>query len=33
MSMRVSIVGMGRTGTLAAQRLLAAEPELEPPDT
>ena len=28
MSMRVSIVGMGRTGTLAAQRLLAAEPDI-----
>lgn len=28
MSLRISIVGMGATGTLAARRLLAAEPEL-----
>ncbi len=28
MSARISIVGMGATGTLAARRLLAAEPEL-----
>ncbi len=28
MSPRISIVGMGRTGTLAAQRLLAAEPDI-----
>ncbi|CAB3647889.1 MULTISPECIES: NAD(P)-binding domain-containing protein [Achromobacter] len=28
MSMRVSIVGMGRIGTQAAQRLLAAEPDI-----
>lgn len=28
MNMRVSIVGMGSTGTRAAQRLLAAEPDI-----
>ncbi|WP_088157512.1 NAD(P)-binding domain-containing protein [Achromobacter xylosoxidans] len=28
MNMRVSIVGMGKTGTRAAQRLLAAEPDI-----
>ncbi|MBB1628474.1 NAD(P)-binding domain-containing protein [Achromobacter sp. UMC71] len=28
MSPRISIVGMGRTGTLAARRLLAAEPDI-----
>lgn len=28
MSLRISIVGMGATGTLAARRLLEAEPEL-----
>ncbi|CUR65162.1 NAD(P)-binding domain-containing protein [Achromobacter xylosoxidans] len=28
MSLRISIVGMGRTGTQAARRLLAAEPDI-----
>ncbi|MFY3650005.1 NAD(P)-binding domain-containing protein [Achromobacter xylosoxidans] len=28
MSLRISIVGMGRTGTRAARRLLAAEPDI-----
>jgi lactate dehydrogenase-like 2-hydroxyacid dehydrogenase len=28
MSPRVSIVGMGRIGTLAARRLLAADPDI-----
>ncbi|MEN4917800.1 NAD(P)-binding domain-containing protein [Achromobacter spanius] len=28
MSLRVSIVGMGRVGTLAARRLLAADPDI-----
>ena len=28
MSLRISIVGMGHTGTQAARRLLAAEPDI-----